>query len=131
MSSYQVGDGLQQIKMAVDISTFGLAASRAIALKPGTGEPVKAVAHSESASGDIPQQGIGPAIAVAEYTISVMTKIDLLGDDAARKSASGQITAKYIFDDGTEGHTEFSDPIIEVSDDYRTVILYKEIELKS
>jgi hypothetical protein len=131
MSSYQVGDGLQQIKMAVDISTFGLAASRAIALKPGTGEPLKAVAHSENASGDIPQQGIGPAIGLADYTITVMTKIDLLGDDDARKNASTQITARYIFDDGAEGHKEFSDPLIEVSTDYRTVILYKDIELKS
>jgi hypothetical protein len=131
MSSYQVGDGVQQIKMAVDISTFGLAASRAIALKPGTGEPVKAVAHSENASGDIPQQVIGPAIGLAEYTITVMTKIDLLGSDDARKNASQLITARYIFDDGAEGHKEFSDPLIEVSTDYRTVILYKDIELKS
>src|SRR4051812_24086803 len=108
MSSYQVGDGLQQIKMAVDISTFGLAASRAIALKRGTGEPLKAIAHSENASGDIPQQVIGPATALAEYTITVMTKIDLLGDEAARKAASAQVNARYIFDDGAEGHKEFS-----------------------
>jgi hypothetical protein len=131
MSSYKVGDGMQQIKMAVDISTFGLAASRAIAFKSGISEPVKAIAHSENASGDIPQQVIGSAIALAEYTITVMTKIDLLGDDAARKSASTQVSARYIFDNGAEGHKEFSDPIIEISDDCRTVILYKDIELKS
>jgi hypothetical protein len=129
METYKVGDGQQQVKMAVDITTIGLAASRAIILKPGSGQPSKPVAHSENASGDIPQQGIGPAIALAEYTISVMTKIDLLGDDNARQKESQQLTARYVFDDGAEGHKEFTDPVKEISDDGRTVILYKQIEL--
>lgn len=130
MSTYKVGNGSQQIKLAVDIDTIGLAASRAIVVDLRSRTPAIAVAHSDNATGDIVQKQIGMATALAGKRHSIMTKIDLIGDDLdAKKIECDRLTGKYFLDFGEEGHKEFDDPIKTVATDFSTVILFKVIDL--
>lgn len=130
MDTYKVGEGPQQIKLAVDVTTIGLAGSRASAGKPG-GSPV-AVAHSIDVTGDIPITEIGEAKSLKGCTLVISTLIDLkiIGDKEARKAESDRINGKYILDNGTDGHKVFDKPDKKMpNDDYTTVILLKQINL--
>ncbi len=115
--------------MPEDIDTIGLAASRAIIIdinSPGPGSPV---AHSENATGDIAQKEIGNADAVKNKRLSILTKIDLIGDLEARKTESKRLTGKYTLSGGEDGLKEFNDPIKTVHDNFSTVFLHKPIDL--
>jgi hypothetical protein len=129
MSTYDVGKGSQQIRLAVDIDTIGLAASRAIIVDLNSADPAKPVAHSENATGDIAQKQIGTAKGLKNKRLSILTKIDLIGDPGDLKKECERITGKYILDDGKEGHVVFNDPQKVVADDFSTVILFKQIDL--
>jgi len=129
MSTYNVGKGSQQIRLAVDIDTIGLAASRAIAVDLNSTDPATPVAHSDNATGDIAQKQIGTAKVLKNKRLSVLTKIDLIGDLDSRKKESERISGKYILDDGKDGHMVFDDPDKVVADDFTTVILFKQVDL--
>lgn len=129
MSTYRVGKGQQQIKLSVDITTIGLAASRAIVVDLNSNDPALPVAHSDNATGDIAQTKIGTAKSLKNKRLSVLTKIDLIGSIAEKKKESERLTGKYILDDGIDGHQIFDDPDKIVADDFSVVILYKEIDL--
>lgn len=127
MEEYNVGNGPQQIKHATDITTLGLAASRAITLSPPN-----AVAHSNDATGDIPRTNIGTAVQLQGKVLRIVTKIDLsiLPDDDAKRREIEAITARYILDDGVEGHREFLNyDSKQLPEGFNTVILFKEIRL--
>ena len=123
MATYQVGNGTQQIKMAVDIDTFGLAASRAVVFDTATNDPTHKVGCSTNATGDIPQTQIGQAISLQKKQLSVLTKIDLIGDASFKQKESVRLGGIYILDDGLDGHKEFDNPEKTVADDFSSVIL--------
>ncbi|MEP7239038.1 MAG: hypothetical protein ABI685_14260 [Ferruginibacter sp.] len=129
MSTYNVGKGSQQIRLAVDIDTIGLAASRAIVVDLNSTDPAVPVAHSDNATGDIAQKQIGKPKALKAKRLSVLTKIDLIGSEDERKKESERISAKYILDDGKDGHVVFDDGVKVVADDFTTVILFKQVDL--
>ena len=129
MSTYKVGNGSKQITLAADIDTFGLAASRAIVLDIHTSDPETTVGHSVDATGDISRVDIGVCDSLKNKRLSVMTKIDLVGDLPARKKEAQRLGAKYILDDGPEGSKSFSDPQKIISGDFMTVILFKTVDL--
>jgi hypothetical protein len=129
MSTYKVGNGNKQITLAADINTFGLAASRAIILDINTTDPEITVGNSVDATGDISRTDIGTCDTINGKRLSIMTKIDLIGDLEARKKNAESTGAKYFLDEGADGHKSFSDPLKEVSQDFTTVILFKTIDL--
>lgn len=129
MDTYKVGNGTFQITLIADIDTIGLAASRAIVIDlnvPGPGLPV---AHSQDATGDIPQTEIGSADLVRNKRLSILTKIDLIGDEAARKAESERLTGKYTLNGGEESLKVFTAPIKTVHNNFSTVFLHKPIDL--
>lgn len=123
MEIYQVGNGLQQIKMAVDIDTFGLAASRAVVFDMATDDPSHNVGCSTNATGDISQTPIGQATSLQNKRLSVLTKIDLIGDASFKQKESERLGGKYILDDGTDGHKVFDNPEKTIANDFSSVIL--------
>ena len=123
MATYQVGNGTQQIIMTVDIDTFGLAASRAVVFDTETNDPTRKVGCSTNATGDIPQTPIGQAISLQNKQLSVLTKIDLIGDASFKQNECGRLGGKYILDDGLDGLKEFDNPEKTVADDFSSVIL--------
>jgi hypothetical protein len=129
MSTYKIGNGSKQITLAVDIDSFGLAASRAILVDVNTNDPEVTVGHSADATGDIARTDIGLCDALKNKRLSIMTKIDLIGSPGNRKKEADRLSGKYILDDGAEGTKSFSDAEKIISDDVTTVILYKEIDL--
>ena len=128
MSTYKIGNGSKQITLAVDIDSFGLAASRAIIVDLNTNDPVITVGHSVDATGDITRTDIGLCDSLKNKRLSIMTKIDLIGSLDSRKKEAARLNAKYILDEGVEGSKSFSDAEKIISDDVTTVILYKEVD---
>jgi hypothetical protein len=129
MSTYKVGNGPKQITLAADIDTFGLAASRAIIVDIDTNEPALTVGLSVDATGDISNTDLGACDSLKDKRLSIMTKIDLIGDLDTRRKEADRLGAKYILDEGPEGLKSFADPVKVVSDDVTSVILFKEIDL--
>ena len=130
MSTYQTGNGTGQISLAVDISTIGLAASRAITINLNNTDPGKPVAHSENATGDIPTQSIGQAAVLQGLRISVVTQVSFWGDDAQRKAQYNSLTATYTLDGGTDGEKTYNDPKITVDAGFNVAIVNKNIDLQ-
>lgn len=131
METYQVGTGNQQVKLAVDIDTFGLAASRAIIFDPNSTEPSINVGTSANASGDISQTQIGLAASLQKKRLSVLTKIEIIGDVEFKRKECQRLSGKYILDDGSEGHKVFNNPEKTVADDFSGVVLTILIDLIS
>jgi hypothetical protein len=129
MSTYKIGNGPKQITLAVDVDSFGLAASRAIIVDVNTDDPVITAGHSVDATGDIARTDIGRCDALQNKRLSIMSKIDLIGSLETRKKEAARLSAKYILDEGAEGSKSFSDGEKIIADDVTTVILYKEIDL--
>jgi hypothetical protein len=131
MNHYVAGNGNQQLKLAVDITTNGFAWTRIfIILEDGTKYPVPD--GVSDASGDIRQMTLGRAVTLQSKSIHVVTKIELFWEDlATRKIEFGKIGARYVFDDGTEGHKEFTTPdqTINASGDFSTVYLLVTVKL--
>lgn len=131
MNHYVAGNGNQQLKLAVDITTNGFAWTRIfIILEDGTKFPVPD--GVSDASGDIRQMPLGRAASLQRKSIHVVTKIELFWEDlATRKIEFGKIGARYVFDDGTEGHKEFSTPdqTINAGGDFSTVYLLVTVKL--
>jgi len=133
MDTYRAGSGSLQILLSTDISTIGLAGSRATVFMPGTGDPSIPVAHSVDATGDIPVSAIGKPPALQGRRISVMSKIDLsiVGDQEAREKEFNKMGARYFLDGGPEHLKEFAaDPLdVTHSEDFNTVLIFKTIDI--
>jgi hypothetical protein len=129
MSTYQAGNATGQVSLTVDISTVGLAASRAITIDLNSSNPGKPVAHSENATGDIYTKEIGQAAALQNLRLSVVTQVDFWGDDAERKSQFDSLGAKYVLDGGTGGEQTYADPEVDVDASYRVAMVSKSIDL--
>ena len=129
MSTYQTGNGSQQINFAVDISTVGLAASRAITINLDSPAPGKPIAHSDNATGDIDAKDIGPAVELQGLRLSTVTRVDFWGSDEQRKAQYNSLSAKYILDGGNDGNKIYNDPKITVDAGYNVAIVSKNIDL--
>lgn len=133
MNAYKVGNGNNQIRLAVDVTTTGMAATRAFILGAPPAYQATDVAASADATGDIVQTKIGQASDLQNKTLSVITKIHITGSDInSRKSEFNSLSAKYVLDNGTEGHKEFAgeDNKIDVSNgNCSDIELYKAISL--
>lgn len=127
--SYDVGKDPNRISLMVDIDTIGLAASRAIVVDLQTEDPAKPVGHSENATGDIMEKDIGPAKELKGKLLSILTKIDLIGDMETNKKECARLTVKYYLDGGQDGYIYFDDPRKTVAADFSRVILNMEIDL--
>jgi len=130
VDTYKVGNNIHAIELMVDISTHGLAGTRANVRKPS--EPPIAVAHSRDVTGDVHPKNIGAANNLEGSVLVISTLIDLkiLGDLDARKDEFERITAQYVLDDGPDGRIVFDKPdSIQPSNDYTIVILFKQIQL--
>jgi len=129
MITYNIGNSTKQIKLTVEIDTIGLVASRASLLDLNSIKPSTSVGNSENATGNIPTRNIGKGNEIKNMQLSILSKIDLLGDLASRKKESARITGKYDLENGQEGHMTFGEPEKVVSDDFVTVFLLMEINL--
>lgn len=123
MNTYQVGTGSPQIKLTVDIDTLGLAASRAVVFNTQTDEPSIKVGTSANASGDIAQTQIVVPGSLQNMRLSVLTKIEIIGDNDLKKKECQRLSGKYILDAGSEGHKVFDNPQKTIADDFSGVIL--------
>lgn len=124
MKNYSVGNGAQQITLDVNITTIGLAATRAVVGIPGSGTPTP-VAHSSNATGDIPSTSIGLPADLQGKTLSVMTKVDLsiIQDANDRQKEFERITSAVTLNNGADGNKTFPPDIKQNSDDYATAII--------
>jgi hypothetical protein len=133
MDSYKAGLGPLQIVLSTDISTIGLAGSRATIFIPGSGNPSLPIAHSVDATGDIPVSPIGIASNLRGHSISIMSKIDLsiVGNFDDRKNEFNKLKASYILDGGAEHLKQFEVSADEVTyaDDFATVLIFKTINI--
>jgi hypothetical protein len=111
MNSYKVGNGNQQIKLAVQITTSGMAATRACTIDGPPDYNSTDIAASQDATGAIAQTVIGQANAIQNKTLAVITTIKITGSDlGSRKAEFDGISALYVLDNGPEGHKEFDAP---------------------
>ncbi|MBO9732086.1 MAG: hypothetical protein J7623_25820 [Chitinophaga sp.] len=131
MTHYVAGNGDQQIKLMVDITTNGFAWTRVFMLLPdGTKFPVPA--GVSDATGDIRPLALGQASALQGKSVHVVTKIELFWEDlATRKIEFGKIGARYVFDNGADGHKEVTAPdqVINASGDFTTIYLLTTVKL--
>ncbi len=129
METYNVGSGAQQITLAVDISTFGLAATRAV-VTLSTGAKSSA-AHSVNATGDIATQAIGSANSLENSTLKIITKVDILGDDQnEREKQYNDIKQVYTLGGGTDDSKVYTETDVkQSSDDFSVAFLFKTIQL--
>jgi hypothetical protein len=133
MDTYKAGSGTLQILLSTDISTIGLAGSRATLFVPGSGDPSIPIAHSVDATGDIPVSAIGTPSSLKGKRISVMSKVDLsiVGDLEAREKEYSKMRARYFLDGGPEHLKEFDVSPADVthSADFNTVLIFKAIDI--
>lgn len=129
MDTYKVGNGNQHIRLTADISTLGLASSRAITIDLDSDEPGKAVANSDDASGDIMDKSIGSASSLAGKRLSILTRIDLFGTLEERKAEYKALTATYALEKGSDGKKDFIKPVKTAHQNYTRAFLHKRIDL--
>lgn len=130
MEQYNVGTGNEAIFLAVDISTLGLAASRAILVDVASSAPGTSVASSHDASGDIPSVLIGKAADIRNRRLTIVTKVDLIGKDyETRKKEFEQMTAKYDLKSGLGAEARFTNPEKKSDAEFQTGYLYMHIDL--
>ena len=129
MDTYQVGNGTQQINLAVDINTLGLAASRAIVLDLSSPAPALTVGVSSNATGDIQEKEIGTGDSLKNMRLSILTKIDLIGDQESNRTESERLTGIYSLNSGAEGFKMFDKPEKTVAADFSSVVLFQIIDL--
>src|ERR1044071_522692 len=109
MDTYIVGNTSQQVKLALDVDTIGMAASRAF-VDNGPNNDLNGVAQSENATGDITQKKIGAANELQNHLLVIITKIGLFGTLSERKKEFDKLTSKCLLSDGEEGFKEFDKP---------------------
>ena len=109
MAAYKVGNGTQQVKMALDDDTIGMAASRAF-VDNGPDNELKPVAQSDNATGDIALKKIGAAFELQDHLLIVISRIGLFGTVSERKKEFESLTATCLLSDGEDGFKEFNKP---------------------
>ena len=130
MDTYNVGAGSNPIKFSADITTFGLARSRAIVVNPDS--TAGATLVSTDASGDIPRSILDIASNLSGKKLMVLTEISLAVipslDD--RKAEYGKIVFECTLEGGTDVLKKYPAPDNKtVNTDYTKVMLVKEIAL--
>ena len=130
MDTYNTGAGAQQVSLAVDIDTIGLAASRAIVVDVIAGTGVS-VAHSVDATGDIALVVIGSAGSLQGKRLTIFTRIDLLGPDInERKKEFNRLSGSYSLSGGLGGNQNYkSVDKSAIDSSYVTIILNESIDL--
>lgn len=130
MDTYNTGTGTQQISLAVDIDTIGLAASRAIVVDVIAGTGVS-VAHSVDATGDIALVAIGSAGSLQGKRLTIFTRIDLLGPDIGeRKKEFNRLSGSYSLNGGQGGNQNYKSlDKSAIDSSYVTIILNESIDL--
>ena len=127
MANYKVGNGPQQISLAVDIATNGIAGTRGTLNKQGN--PPIPVANSSDVTGDIlPAQEIGSANSLQGSVLTISTIIDLrlFPDRNAREAESKNVKSTYMLDNGIDGHVADNNPENKIVDpEFNSVILIK------
>ncbi len=130
MDTYHVGKDSIQIRLSVDITTTGLAATTAILLIVASTDPGIPVAKSSEASGDIAATVIGLPAVLVNKRLSIFTKISLTGSDLqARKQEFERLTAKYSLSGGEDGEKTYQDPVRSADAEYFTAFLQENIDL--
>lgn len=111
-NTYNIGASTANIKLAVDITSIGLAASRASVLVVNGSDPGVAVAHSVDATGDIPEQAIGYSDSLKGKRLTVYTKVSLTGDDANNRALeAAHVKGEYEVSGGSDGNKSFNNPV--------------------
>jgi hypothetical protein len=130
MNHYTAGKGNQQVKLAVDISTNGFAWTRGFTItEDGAKLPIPKCVSD--ATGDIRQMPVGRAAGLQGRYIHVVTKIELFWEEiATRKMEFEKISARYVFDNGEEGHREFTVPDQKINANGDFTIVYLLITIK-
>lgn len=131
MDAYKTGAGTQQIRLAVDITSNGIATTRGFLITPANRSSIPGCA-SKDATGDIIQMPIGAANSLKGNKLLIVTNILLFWpDQETRKIEFEKITARYVMDDGKDGHQEFPEADVKVDalDDFRDIWLHKTIKL--
>ncbi len=109
MDTYVVGNTSQQIKLALDVDTIGMAASRAF-VDNGPDGDLNSVAQSENATGDIGQKRIGAASELQNHLLIIVTRIGLFGTLNERKKEFDRLSGTCLLSEGLEGFKEFVNP---------------------
>ncbi|MCE7057979.1 hypothetical protein LZF95_25060 [Algoriphagus sp. AGSA1] len=131
MDSYKTGNGTQQVRLAVDITSNGIATTRGFLITSTSRDAISGCA-SKDATGDIIQVPIGQASDLQGNELLLVTDILLFWpDEETRKIEFEKITARYVMDDGEEQHKEFSEADLKVNalGDFTEVVLWKTIKL--
>jgi hypothetical protein len=132
MDNYAVGLEPRQIKLTVDISTTGMAATRAFTIDGPPNFQQHGVASSINATGDIRLEQIGMPSLLANQVLFIVTTIRLTGSDInTRQNAFNNIQAVYMLDAGADAHKEFMAPdlILNLNNDFTDIELNKSIKL--
>jgi hypothetical protein len=131
MDSYKTGTGTQQVRLAVDISSNGIATTRGFLITTVNRTAIPGCA-SKDATGDIIQMPISQASALQGTELLIVTNIQLFwSDEDTRKIEFEKITARYVIDDGEEGHKEFPEADLKVNalGNFTEIWLHKTIKL--
>jgi len=133
MDIYETGSGTQQIRLAVDISSNGIVTTRGFLITTVARTAIPGCA-SKDATGDIIQMPIGQASGLQGNELLIVTNILLFWpDEDTRRIEFEKITARYVLDDGEEGHKEFPGEDLKVNalGNFTEIWLHKTIKLKS
>ena len=109
MANYTVGNGMQQIKMALDVDTIAMAASRAF-VDNGPDNDLNPVAQSDNATGDIALKKIGAAFELQNHLLIIISRIGFFGSLKERKKQFEDLTAKCLLSEGDDGFKKFDEP---------------------
>lgn len=131
MDSYQTGSGTQQVRLAIDITSNGIATTRGFLITATNRAAIPGCA-SQDATGDIIQMPIGQALGLKGNKLLLVTNILLFWQDVdTREVEFDKITARYVMDDGEDGHKEFpiADLKVNALGNFTEIWLHKTINL--
>ncbi len=131
MSTYLVGTTTSSIRFHFDLTTIGLAASRAVLYDETNDNPVS-VGTSVDATGDITWKTLVNANLPGRI-LTVLCKVDfsLLGDEKTRKKEFEKLKAVCGLDDGEEGSKRIDQPDHKIAaDDFSVAHIYFIIHLQ-
>ena len=104
---YDTGLGKNEINLAVEVGTIGLAYTR-VFFKTKTGQ-FKIIKESDAKSGDISEIMIGNSDELKEASLAIMTTLDFsFLSEKERELAISKLSIKYILSGGFSGKYSFS-----------------------
>lgn len=127
--NYNIGNAQGSIALEADIEAVGPAATRAsVILLAGTASGT-AVAHSNDASGAIPEQPIGTGPKLKGLRLSVFTRVGLIGSTPnERAQESANVTATCTLDGGDAGVETFNAPVKNYNDPHVDLIFLIDLQ---